>query len=68
MTRVKVETAWGAFGYTGTNSMTELISKMTSIQEEEYDSMWISRSLAKQDRWASYEWTPEGEMEGAAEG
>ena len=45
--------------------MTELIPKMTSIQEEESDSMWITRSLRKQARCASLEFTPEGEMKGA---
>jgi len=39
-----------------------LFSEMDS---DNTDSMWISRSLAKQDRWSSYEWTSEGEMEGA---
>ena len=38
---------------------------MNIIQEVEVDIMWISRSMAKQDRWSSGEWTPESEFEKA---
>lgn len=35
------------------------------MASENIDVMWITRSLRKQDRCASLEFTPEGEMEGA---
>jgi len=38
---------------------------MNNIEEVEVDIMWISRSMAKQKRWSSGEWTPESEFEKA---